>query len=99
MNAPANKVIIHFYRKHGCHLCDDMARGLAESMREWRESGELDSGREYEIIGRDIEDDPRWYRRYREYVPVLVVDGREICHYFLDKDDLKEALKTAPSCK
>lgn len=99
MNAPAHKVIIHFYRKHDCHLCDDMARGLAESMREWGESGELDSGREYEIIGRDIEDDPRWYRRYREYVPVLVVDGREICHYFLDKDDLKEALKSAPSCK
>ena len=86
MSAPANKPTIYFYRKDGCHLCEEMARGLIEFRRE------LDSKIEFEIIERDIEEDEEWYRRYCEYVPTLVIGTEEICHYFLDKDELKAAL-------
>ena len=79
--------IVYFYRKDGCHLCDDMARGLVEFRQE------LDPGIEFEIVERDIEDEKHWYQRYREYVPVLVLNHQEICHYFLDKDELRSALQ------
>jgi len=88
----AGKTVIHLYRKTGCHLCDDMARALAAFM-----SG-LESRDEYAIIERDIDDDPRWFARYREYVPTLVVDGVEVCYYFFDADDFAQALKEE-SCK
>ncbi len=39
MPPPANKPTIYFYRKDGCHLCDDMARGLMEFKREWESGG------------------------------------------------------------
>ncbi len=89
MNAAAKKIIVYFYRKSGCHLCDDMARGLDEFRRE------MGGGLDFEVVARDIEADARWWRRYWEYVPTLVVRRREVCHYFLDKDELRAAL----SCK
>ena len=81
----AKRPVIYFYRKAECHLCENMARELGEFM------GSPDA-KTAEIVERDIEDDPRWHARYREYVPVLVVDRREICHYFFDRDELKAAL-------
>ncbi len=79
--------VIYFYRKDGCELCDRMAAGL-EALR-----GQVPPGVKFEIVERDIEDQDHWYRRFREYVPVLVVNGEEVCHYFLDEDDLIKALK------
>lgn len=81
-----NRPVVYFYRKADCHLCEDMARELVAFRRE------VEADLRFEIVERDIEDAPRWYERYREYVPTLVVDRREICHYFLDKDELKAAL-------
>lgn len=86
------KTVIHFYRKTGCHLCDDMARALEAFMNE------LESPGGYAIIERDIDDDPGWHKRYREYVPTLVVDGVEVCYYFFDADDFAQALQEE-SCK
>lgn len=88
MRSPACKPILYFYRKAGCHLCDDMARRLVE----FRRRPAADLGIQFEIVERDIKDDPRWYQRYREYVPTLVMGQREICYYFLDKDELTAAL-------
>ncbi len=87
-SAPTAAPVIYFYRKAGCHLCDDMARGLVEFARE------MDGRVAFEVVARDIEDDERWYRRYREYVPVLVVGREEVCYYFLDKDELRAALSS-----
>lgn len=78
------KPVLYFYHKADCHLCDAMARQLAEFKRA--------ANIRFEIVARDIRDNPRWYRRYREYVPTLVLNRREICHYFLDTDELKAAL-------
>ncbi len=78
--------VIYFYRKTDCHLCEDMARDLDEFL------SQLKTEARFKIVERNIEDDPRWYRRYREYVPTLVVNRREVCYYFLDKDELRAAL-------
>ena len=40
----------------------------------------------------DIEDNSSWFEEFREYVPVLVVNNVEVCHYFFDKDELSKAI-------
>ena len=40
----------------------------------------------------DIDRDPDLIRLYDAMVPVLCFDGREVCHYFLDREALLAAL-------
>jgi len=71
------------YYREGCHLCDDMLqalRGLQPCL-----------GFELRVV--DVDRDPDLQRRYDEWVPVLSHDEREICHYRLDEDALREALQ------
>ncbi|MCU0842096.1 MAG: glutaredoxin family protein [Thiobacillaceae bacterium] len=43
----------------------------------------------------DVDADPELARIYGHRVPVLVRDGVEICHYFLDTDALRLGLSQA----
>jgi glutaredoxin len=68
--------------KPGCHLCDT-ARGVvvqvaAELGIAWQEVSILD--------------DPELEERYREKIPVIVVDGREHDYYRVDRRRLTKAL-------
>ncbi len=90
--------IVYFYHKPDCHLCEHMARELDEFKDELAGNNH-DNGHDnihFYIVQRNIEDDPDWYENYREYIPTLVLEEvtgqREICYYFLDKDELKSAL-------
>lgn len=66
------------YGRPECHLCQDMLRDL-QAFRE-----ELGFG--LDVI--DVDQDKRLAERYGIRVPVLEADGKEICHYFLDKQAL-----------
>jgi hypothetical protein len=66
------------YQRSGCHLCEDMRRGLAP----W--SGRL----KLSLV--DVDGSPELQRRYGELVPLLAAqDGAEICRYFLDDERLE----------
>jgi len=65
-----------------CHLCDDMRDALAPVAAE--------SGIEVRYV--DIDADPALVARYDERVPVLVLDGVELCHYHLDAPRVRAAL-------
>ena len=77
---------IFFYYRDPCDLCEKMRGDLAEFLN--------GSGAAYdlEVTMRDIDEDPGWLQRFNEYVPVLVVNNEEVCHYFLDSDALLESL-------
>lgn len=71
------------YYRAGCHLCDDMLqalRGLQPCL-----------GFGLRVV--DVDRDPGLQRRYDEWVPVLNLGDREICHYRLDEAALREALR------
>jgi len=57
-----------------CHLCHDMEVALAPLAAEF--------GVEVEIV--DVDADPQLEALYDELVPVLLHEGKELCHYFLD---------------
>jgi hypothetical protein len=62
------------YSRHGCHLCDEMLGRLRQLC-----------GADDQLIVRDVDSRAEWADAYGIYVPVLMLDGREICRYELDK--------------
>jgi glutaredoxin len=71
------------YGRAWCHLCDDLRAGLEPIASEF--------GVGIEWI--DIDTDPVLEARYDERVPVLVLDGVELCHYHLDAPRVRAALE------
>jgi hypothetical protein len=68
--------------KPGCHLCDDarevVARVAAETGTQWRELSILD--------------DAELAERYREQIPVVLVDGEQHDYWRVDAERLRGAL-------
>jgi glutaredoxin len=65
-----------------CHLCES-ARRVLEQVR-------ADIPFELDVI--DITDDADLERRYRERLPVVVIDGEEVFTYFVYPDALRRRL-------
>jgi len=73
------------YHAPGCHLCE---RALA-LVRELR--GEL----EFELREVDITGDPALEAEYREWLPVVEIDGRRRFTYHVQADALRRAVAQA----
>ncbi|WP_250499749.1 glutaredoxin family protein [Caballeronia sp. GAWG1-5s-s] len=79
----------HFvlYGRAWCHLCEDMRAELEPIAQRF--------GVAIEWI--DIDDDPLLETRYNERVPVLMLDGVEVCEHRLDVDAVLAALASRRS--
>ena len=73
------------YERSGCHLCEDMVSALSE----WK--AELG----FEIERVDVDTSPDLAELYGPRVPVLACGSIEVCHFFLDLDALRRALRVA----
>jgi glutaredoxin len=78
--------LILYYRE-GCHLCEVMLRALRG----------LQPRLGFELRLVDVDRDPELQRRYDEWVPVLFLGEREVCHYQLDEQALRQLL--GQSCR
>jgi len=67
-------MLLTVYGREDCHLCHDMIAALEEFQSDYRFS--------LEIV--DVDDDETLEQQYGHLVPVLTVNGEEICHYHLD---------------
>ena len=72
------------YHSAGCHLCE-RARGVVASVR-------ADVPFELEEI--DITDDPELESRYREWLPVVEIDGKRAFVYYVDTDAFRRRVTT-----
>jgi glutaredoxin len=70
------------YGKPGCHLCDD-ARAVVRRAT---------AGRDVALEEVDITLDPALHARYGERIPVLHIDGEEVCELFVDEAALERWL-------
>lgn len=72
--------------KPGCHLCDDarptVAAVAAEAGVGWDEVSILD--------------DPELAARYRDMIPVVLVDGAPVSRWWVDADELRSVLAAPP---
>ncbi len=77
-------MIVEFYGRQGCHLCDEVREELL-GMREVVE---------FELREIDIRSDPALFARYRYDVPVVLVDGMEWArHRIVDPAGFEERLE------
>jgi glutaredoxin len=72
------------YSKPDCHLCEDAMTALR------RLQGEL----AFTLRERDITADEQLHRRYFERIPVVALDGEELCDYHVDESLLRERLES-----
>ena len=75
------------YHASGCHLCE-RALGQLRALRE-------ELGFELEEIA--IDGDPELEERYREWLPVVELDGERLFTYYVHEDALRRRLDTAQS--
>ncbi len=76
--------LLTLYSSPGCHLCED-ALELLRSMQ-------ADLGFELEEL--DITLDERLHRAYFERIPVVALDGEELCEYLVDEAAVRERLES-----
>jgi glutaredoxin len=79
-----DRTTVVVYSKPGCHLCDDAVDVLRR----------LQDELEFEICERDITADDALHRKYFERIPVVTLDGVQVCEYFLDEPLLRERLES-----
>jgi glutaredoxin len=70
------------YGKPGCHLCEE-ARAVVLAVR---------TGHPFELEEIDITRDPALEARYRERIPVIAIDGREVLELVIEGPDLERCL-------
>jgi len=73
------------YGKADCCLCDKARQVVAHLRREFA----------FEVDHADITADPDLYARYREAIPVVVLDGVEVARGIVTITDVRAALTAA----
>jgi glutaredoxin len=81
---PSGAITVTLYTKPDCHLCTQ-ALGVLEEVR-----AELP----FELVVRDITQEEALHRAYFERIPVVSVEGEELCEYFVDAEILRERLES-----
>lgn len=76
---------VTIYGRAGCHLCDEAREGLV---------GLGERGARFDLIEVDIDTDDELHRRLLERIPVIDVDGVEVCELIFDADAVLAGLDT-----
>lgn len=69
--------------RDGCHLCDEVRSRLIEISH---------GGARFTLREVDIESDPELLAKHLERIPVVELDGQEVCALGLDEDRLMASL-------
>jgi glutaredoxin len=73
---------VTLYGKPGCHLCEE-ARAVVDQVRERHP---------FELEEVDITRDPALEALYRERIPVIAINGREVLELVIEVPDLQRCL-------
>ena len=87
LNDVPQAVRVTVFHASGCHLCE---RALAQ-VRALREQ------LEFELEEVAIDGDPELEARYREWLPVVELDGERLFTYYVHEEALRRRLSAAQS--
>jgi hypothetical protein len=76
--------VVEVFSRRGCHLCEVLIEELIPL-----------AGTRAQIRVRDVDDKPEWVAEYGNDVPIVKVDGAEICRHRLDREALLAVLSGA----
>ncbi len=74
--------VLTVYTAPGCHLCEEAISKLCELQAEFG----------FEFTECDINRQEALHRLYFERIPVVTLDGEEICEYVVEERHLRERL-------
>ena len=77
---------LKIYSKNDCHLCD-----IAK-----KELNDLQNEIAFSITETDIEKDHEAFEKYKYLIPVIEIDGKIMFTGRIDRNRLKNALKSRP---
>jgi glutaredoxin len=70
--------IVELYSRTGCHLCEIAKAKITELRR----------SAEFLFVEIDIQENPELFEKYRESVPVILVNGTVFSRYDVNPDEL-----------
>jgi len=76
--------VLTVYSKPDCHLCEEAMIALRS----------LQSELAFALVERDITDDESLHRAYFDRIPVVMLDGVELSHFFVDEALVRERLES-----
>jgi glutaredoxin len=76
--------VLTVYSKPDCHLCADAMTALRRLQQELG----------FALQERDITTDEALHRAYFERIPVVTVDGEELCEYVVEEALLRKRLES-----
>jgi glutaredoxin len=76
--------VVTVYSKPDCHLCDEAVAALRRLQAEYT----------FELLEHDITLDDALHRAYFERIPVIALDGEELCEFFVQEDLVRERLES-----
>ena len=83
-STPSDRPHVTLVRAEGCHLCES-ARRVIEGVR---------ADVPFELEEVDLAGDDELEARYRERIPVVLVDGEEAFTYFVTPEGLRRRVET-----
>ena len=81
---PSRPTIV-LYSRPDCHLCDEARAGLEQMRAE---------GLGFKLREIDIDGDDELLRAHLERIPVIEIDGREVCELGLDAGAVRSVIGT-----
>jgi hypothetical protein len=79
-------VEITFFTRRNCRLCDAAMLQMSEAL----------AGQPYALREIDIDQDRTHFDDYNHHVPVICVNGAEVCRHGLDRERLLAAVGRMP---
>jgi glutaredoxin len=76
--------VLTVYSRPDCHLCEEAMIALRS----------LQSELAFKLVERDITDDEALHRAYFDRIPVVMLDGVELSHFFVDEALVRERLES-----
>jgi glutaredoxin len=76
--------VVTVYSKPDCHLCVEAMVALRRMQVEYG----------FELLERDIMTDEALHQAYFERIPVVALDGEELCDYFVQEPLVRERLES-----
>jgi glutaredoxin len=82
-STPNPKVVL--YKAAGCHLCERAEAQL----------GDLRAELGFELEQVAIDGDQELEAKYRELIPVVEIDGEQVCTYYVQPEPFRRRLEAA----
>ena len=73
---------IELYSRPGCHLCEEAKATLLAAASRY----------DFELVERNVEDNPQWEADYGREVPVIFIEGRKAFKYRIPPGGLEKRI-------